>query len=55
MNTNTRELILLKWKRMAFNDIRVHSRSFVVEDEGDNQPDIRVHSRSFAVEEGDAP
>ena len=36
MNTNTRELIVLKWKRMAFNDIRVHSRSFVVE-EGENR------------------
>ena len=34
MNTNTHELIVLKWKRMVFNqpDIRVHSRSFVVEE-----------------------
>ena len=36
MNTNARELILLEWTRMVFNDIRVHSRSFVVEDERDN-------------------
>ena len=39
MNTNTRELILPKWKHIVFNhsDIRVHSRSFVVETEEENR------------------